>query len=62
MEAGWGRDKRGDFTIDSVQGWELITTEFECGNLVLGISEVEWGWQEWLLESGMGWKNFSNSS
>ena len=29
----------------------LITTEFEHGNLVPGILEVEWRWWKWLLES-----------
>ena len=41
MEAGSERDKRQEFTINNVQGWKLITTKFECGNLVLGILEVE---------------------
>jgi len=42
MEAGSERNKRQDFTINNFQGWELITTEFRHGNLVLGISEVVW--------------------
>ena len=42
MEAGSERGKRQDFTINNVQGQKLITTEFECRNLVLGISEVMW--------------------
>jgi len=41
-EAGSERNKRSDFTIDSVQGQKLITTEFEHGPLVRGISEVVW--------------------
>ena len=41
-EAGLERNKRQDFTIDSVQGWKLITTKFNCRDLVLGISEVMW--------------------
>jgi len=45
MEAGSEGDKRQDFTINNIQGWELITTEFEHGNLVPGISEVVWRWQ-----------------
>ena len=60
MEAGLERDKRWDFTINNIQGWELITTKFEHGNLVLGILEVIWMWQRWLLESGMGQKLISN--
>jgi len=54
-EAGSERNKRWDFTIDDVQGQKLITTEFECGNLVPGILVVVWKWQGWLLESRMGW-------
>jgi len=60
MVAGSEGNKRQDFTINNVQGWELITTEFECGSLVLGISEVMWRWWKWLLESGMGQKLISN--
>ena|SRR5882724_10668433 len=41
-EAGSERNKRQDFTLDSVQGQKLITTEFEHGNLVPGIFEVGW--------------------
>jgi len=26
------RNKRQDLTIGSIQGWELTTTESECGN------------------------------
>ena len=40
MVAGSEVNKRQDFTINNVQGWELINTEFKHGNLVLGISEV----------------------
>ena len=40
--AGSEESKRQDFTINNVQGWELIMTEFKHGNLVLGISEVVW--------------------
>ena len=60
MEAGSERDNRQDFTINNIQGWDLITTEFKCGNLVPGISEVMWRWQKWLLESGMGQELVSN--
>src|SRR5882724_7015617 len=60
MVAGLEVNKRQDFTIKCVQGWELINTKFEHGNLVPGILEVVWGWWKWLLESGMGWKLISN--
>ena len=43
MEAGSERNKRQDFAINNIQGWELITTEFKHGNLVPGISDVEVG-------------------
>ena len=56
MVVGSEVNKRRDFTIKYAQGWELINTKFEHGNLVPGISEVMWGWQKWLLESGMGQK------
>ena len=51
MVAGSEGNKRLDF-IKYAQGWELMNTKFECGNLVLGISEVMWGWQKgyWNLE------------
>jgi len=52
-KAGLERNKRQDFTIDSVQGRKLLTTEFKCGNLVPEILEVVSRWQGWLLESGM---------
>ena len=42
MVAGSEENKRQDFTINNVQGQELITTEFEFGNLVPGISVVIW--------------------
>ena len=47
MEAGLERNKKWDFTINDIQGWELITTKFNHGNLVPGISEVMWRWQRW---------------
>jgi len=40
MVAGSEENKRQDFTINNVQGQELMNTKFEHGNLVLGISEV----------------------
>jgi len=40
MVAGSEVNKRKDFTINNTQGQELIMTEFECGKLVLGISEA----------------------
>ena len=40
MVAGLEVNKRQDFTIKYVQGWELINTKFEHRNLVPGISEV----------------------
>ena len=60
MEAGSERDKRLDFTINNIQGQELITTKFEHGNLVLGILEVVLRWERWLLESRMGQKLVSD--
>jgi len=33
--------------------------QVQAQNLVPGISEVMWGWQKGLLESGMGWKCIS---
>ena len=56
MVAGSEVNKRQDFTIKYVQGWELINTEFKCGKMVLGILEVIWGWWKRLLESRMGCK------
>jgi len=44
MVAGLEENKRQEFTVNSIQGWELTTTKFECGNLVYGILEVMWGW------------------
>ena len=38
----------------------MISTEFEHGDLVLGILEVVWEWQKWLLASGMGQKLVRN--
>ena len=54
MEAGSERDKRQYFTINNIQGQELITTEFKHRNLVLeswklcgggrnGYWNLEWG-------------------
>ena len=45
MVAGSEENKRQDFTINNVQGWELLTTEFECGTWFLGISEVIKWWE-----------------
>ena len=59
MVAGLEENKRQDFTINNVQGWELLTTEFKCRTWFPGISEVMWGWQKWVLEYGMGWKFIS---
>ena len=61
MVAGSEVDKRQDFTIKYVQGWELINTAFELGNVVLGISEVMGWWWKGLLESGIGQKLISKS-
>ena len=61
MVAGLEENKRQDFTVNSIQGQELTMTEFEHGTWCLGISEVMWGWQKWLLESRMGWKLISTS-
>jgi len=44
MVARSEENKRWDFTVNSIQGWELITTKFKHRNLVLGILEVVWGW------------------
>src|SRR5882724_7721857 len=60
MVAGLEVNKRQDFTIKYVQGQELINTEFKHGNVVLGISEVIWGWWKRLLESRMCQKHISN--
>ena len=57
MVAGSEENKRWDFTVNSIQGQELTMTEFEHGTWFLGISEVVWGWQKRVLESGMGWKH-----
>ena len=40
MVAGSEENKRQDFTINNIQGQELIMTEFECGTWFLGILEV----------------------
>ena len=61
MVAGLEENKRQDFTINNVQGQELLMTEFECGAWFLGILEVAWGWRKWVLESRMGWKLVSMS-
>jgi len=47
MVAGLEENKRQDFTLISIQGQELTTTEFECKTWCPGILEVVWGWQEW---------------
>jgi len=40
MVAGSEENKRRDFTINNVQGQELLMTEFECRTWFPGISEV----------------------
>ena len=60
MVAGSEENKRWDFTINNVQGQELITTVFKCRNLVPVISEVMWGWWKRVLESRMGQKCISD--
>ena len=60
MVAGLEENKRQDFTINTVQGWELLTTEFEHGTWFPGILEVvkQWerfwnlGWVLWDVTSG----------
>jgi len=61
MVAGSEENKRRDFTINNVQGREMLMTEFKRGTWCPGISEVMWGWRKWVLESGMGWKHISTS-
>ena len=43
MVAGPEENKRQDFTVNSIQGWELTMTKFECRTWCPGISEVMWG-------------------
>jgi len=43
MEAGSEGNKRRKFTINNIQGWELITTKFECRN-----------WESWQSCGGGG--------
>jgi len=57
--AGSEENKRQDFTVNSIQGWKLTMTKFEHGTWCLGISEVTWGWQGWVLESRMDQKLIS---
>ena len=38
--AGSEDNKRPGFTVNNIQGWELIMTEFECGTWFPGILEV----------------------
>jgi len=40
--AEMGGNNKRDLYYDRKQGWDLITSEFECGMEVLGISEVMW--------------------
>jgi len=61
MVAGSEENKRRGFTVHSIQGQELTMTKFECGTSFPGISEVVWGWQKRVLESGMGQKLISKS-
>jgi len=53
MVAGSEGEKRQDFTINNVQGQELINTEFQE-------SQKSQRWWKRLLESGMGRKLISN--
>ena len=52
MVAGSEVNKRQDFTIKYVQGWELINTKFKHGSMVLRILEVTWGGRKgyWIPE------------
>ena len=52
MVAGSEENKRRDFTINNVQGWELLTTEFKHRTWFLGILEVAWDGRNgcWNLE------------
>ena len=61
MVAGSEENKRQDFTVNSIQGWELTMTGFEHGTWCPGISEVVWEWWKWVLESGMGQKLINTS-
>jgi len=61
MVAGSEETKRQDFTVNSIQGQELITTEFECGTWFPGILEVMWGWWKRIIESGLGRKHISDA-
>src|SRR5882724_11128393 len=61
MVAGSEENKRQDFTINNVQGQELLMTKFEHGTWFPGILEVVWGWQKWILEYGLGQKLISTS-
>jgi len=61
MVTGSEENKRRDFTVNSIQGWELTMTKFECRTWFPGISEVVWGWRKWVLESRMGQKLISTS-
>ena len=61
MVAGLEENKRQDFTINNVQGQELLITEFKHGTWFPGILEVVWGWQKWILEYGLGQKLISTS-
>ena len=60
MVAGLEENKKQDFTVNSIQGWELITTKFKHVTWFPGISEVMWGWQKRVLESRMGQKHISD--
>ena len=40
MVAGSVENKRRDFTVNSIQGWDLTMTKFEHRTWCLGISEV----------------------
>ena len=42
MVAGLEVNKRRDFTINNIQGQEVIMAKFECRTWLLGISEVMW--------------------
>src|SRR5882724_10348886 len=61
MVAGSEENKRQDFTVNSIQGWELTMTEFKHRTWFPGILEIMWGWQKRVLESRMGRKLISKS-
>ena len=40
MVAGLEENKTQDFTVNSIQGWELTMTKFKCRTWFLGILKV----------------------